>query len=132
MTTCWIPIWCFSLPAFCKGIDFSLPSGHKSRALHSLTPAQAEQIVAGLSSLALAWTIERHESCDGYLSLLVSHADHDTTIIVDRDHVGIHVSLLLGDQMHTSHYRYATTGDTVGAIKAIAAAPAVEPQRHTG
>ena len=102
------------------------------RALNSLTSAQTDQIVAGLSSLATSWIVARHESCDGQLSLLVSHADRDATIIVDRDHAGIHVSLLLRDQLHTSQHRYATTGDTVAAIKAIAAAPAVEPQRHTG
>ena len=102
------------------------------RALSSLTSGQADQIVAGLSSLAQAWDIERHESCDGYLSLLVGHADRDATIVVDRDQNGIHVSLLIGDQLHTSQHRYATTGDTVAAIKALAATPAVEPQRHTG
>ena len=102
------------------------------RALASLTPAQADQIVAGLFSLAQAWDIERHESCDGYLSLLLDNTACDATIIVDRDQAGIHVGLLLGDQFLTSQHRYATTGDAVGAIKAIAAAPVVEPQRHTG
>lgn len=102
------------------------------RALGSLSPVHADQIVAGLSSLAATWNIERHESCDGQLSLLVSHAHRDATIIVDRDHAGIHVSLLLADQFNTSLHRYATTGEAVAAIKAIATAPAVEPQRHTG
>ena len=102
------------------------------RALNSLAPAQADQIVAGLSSLVADWSIARHESCDGLLSLVLTHARHDTTIIVDRDHAGIHVSPMLNDQLITSSHRYATTGDAVAAIKAIAAAPAVEPRRHTG
>ena len=102
------------------------------RALNSLTSAQADQIIAGLSNLAHAWDIERHESCDGLLSLVLTHARHDTTIIVDRDLAGIHVSLMLGDQIHLSQQRYATNGNAVAAIKAIAAAPVGEPQRHTG
>ena len=102
------------------------------RALHSLTAAQTDQIVVGLSSLTPAWHIERHESCDGYLSLLVAHSTHDTTIIVDRDSSGIHVSLLLSDQVHTSQHRFATLSDTVSAIKAMAASPILEPQRHIG
>ncbi len=102
------------------------------RALYSLTSAHVDQIVAGLSSLAPAWSIERHESCDGYLSLLVGHAACDATILIDRDHTGISVSLMLGNKLHTSNYRYATTGDTVSAIKAITATPAIEPQRHAG
>ena len=102
------------------------------RALNSLTLVQADQIVAGLSSLAQAWDIERHESCDGVLSLVISHTACDATIIVDRDQDGIHVSLLLADQFLTSQHRYATTSHAVAAIKAIAAAPTVEPQRHTG
>ncbi len=102
------------------------------RALHSLTPAHVDQIVAGLSSLTPVWSIERHESCDGQLSLLVGHAACDATILVDRDQAGINVSLMLGDRLHTSQYRYTTTSDTIGAIKTIAATPAVEPHRHAG
>ena len=102
------------------------------RALHSLTPAQVDQIVAGLCSLAGTWSLERHESCDGHLSLLISHTACDAIILVDSDHAGINVSLMLGDRLHTSAYRFVTAGDTVGAIKAMAATPAVEPRRHAG
>ncbi|MGI4798093.1 MAG: hypothetical protein ACRYG8_29405 [Janthinobacterium lividum] len=101
------------------------------RALRSLTSAQAGQIVAGLSSLAGTWDIARHEACDGQLSLVLGHTGHDTTLVVDRDQHGIHVSLMLGDQVHTSKHRYQTTGDTTAAIKAIAASPTLETQRHT-
>ncbi|MGI4797475.1 MAG: hypothetical protein ACRYG8_26200 [Janthinobacterium lividum] len=102
------------------------------RALRSLTSAQAGQIVAGLSSLAGTWDIARHEACDGQLSLLLTHTGQDdTTLVVDRDQNGIHVSLMLGDQIHPSEHRYQTTGDTVAAIKAIVASPTLERQRHT-
>ena len=100
------------------------------RALNSLTTAQGDQIVAGLSSLVAAWIITRHESCDGQLSLLITQADQDTAIIVDRDSTGISVSLMNGDQIHTGQHRYRTISDTVAAIKAMAASPTLEPQRH--
>lgn len=102
------------------------------RALNSLTSAQAGRIVAGLSSLAGTWDMDRHESCDGQLSLLLAHTEQDdTTLVVDRDQNGIHVSLMLGDQVHPSEQRYRTTSDTVAAIKAIASSPTLEGQRHT-
>lgn len=100
------------------------------RALNSLAPAQVDRIVAGLSGLAGTWGIERHESCDGYLSLLIAHADHDTTIIVDRDPCGLRIGRMSGDELVTGLHRYATTRDTVAAIKAIVAAPDVGSQRH--
>ena len=101
------------------------------RALHSLTSAQASQIVAGLSSLAGTWDIERHESCDGQLSLLIAHATHDTTLVVERDSTGITVSLMLADQIHTSQHRYTTTSDTVADIKQMAASPTIHDMRKS-
>jgi hypothetical protein len=95
------------------------------RALNSLTSAQADQVVAGLSSLAGTWDIARHESCDGHLSLLLAHTDHDTTLVVDRDQNGIHVSLVLGDQVHPGTHRYSSTSQAVSAIKDMAASPTI-------
>ena len=87
------------------------------RALNSLTSAQASQIIAGLSSLADTWDIVHHEGCDGQLSLLLAHIGHDdTTLVVDRDHDGIHISLMLGDHIHATKHRYRTTSDTIAAI----------------
>lgn len=100
------------------------------RALGSLTSAQADQVVAGLSSLTGTWDIARHESCDGHLSLLVAHAAHDTTLVVDRDQHGIHVSLVLGDTVHPGTHRYSSTSNAVAAIKDMAASPTLERQRH--
>ena len=87
------------------------------RALNSLTSVQASQIIAGLSSLADTWDIVHHEGCDGQLSLLLAHTGHDdTTLVVDRDHNGIHISLMLGDHIHASEHRYRTTSDITAAI----------------
>ena len=101
------------------------------RALRSLTSAQAGQIVAGLSSLAGSWDIARHEGCDGQLCLLLGHTGHDTTLVVDRDQKGIHVSLMLGDQVYPSEHRYGTISDTVAAIRAMAVSPTLEHRRHS-
>lgn len=101
------------------------------RALGSLTSAQANQIVAGLSSLAGTWDIERHESCDGYLSLLVTHTAHDTTLFVERDTCGIRISLVLGDTAHSGTHRYASTSLAVSAIKDMAASPTIHDMRKS-
>ncbi len=103
------------------------------RALRSLTSAQADQIVAGLSSLAGTWDIERHESCDGQLSLLARHTGHDDTILSSTATRTASTSASCSATRSTpASTATPTTGEAVAAIKAIAAAPAVEPQRHTG
>jgi len=101
------------------------------RALGSLTSAQANQIVAGLSSLAGTWGIERHESCDGHLSLLVTHTAHDTTLLVERDTRGIRISLVLGDTVHPGTHQYASTSNAVSAIKDMAASPTIHDMRKS-
>ena len=101
------------------------------RALNSLTSAQANQIVAGLSSLAQAWDIERHESCDGHLSLLVSHAASDTTIIFDRDQIGMRVSTMLGDVLQILSGRHDSTAGIVATLKQIAGKNIASGQRHS-
>lgn len=101
------------------------------RAMGSLTSAQANQIVAGLSSLAGTWDIERHESCDGHLSLLVAHTAHDTSLLVERDTHGIRLSLVLGDQVHPGTHRYASTSHAVSAIKGMAASPTIQDMQKS-
>ena len=86
------------------------------RALHSLAPAQADQIVASLSSLAAIWGIERHESCDGRLSLVLMHDSEDTTLLVDRDVSGIRVYLMLGDTMHATPERHTSIAGVVAIL----------------
>ena len=101
------------------------------RALNSLTPAQADQIAAGLSSLATAWTIARHESCDGQLSLLVAHAAHDTTLVVDRDTTGINVTVMNGDTMHSPAGRHDSIASVVRSLKDLAGRTTDPAQRHS-
>ena len=90
------------------------------RALHSLVPVQADQIVASLSSLATSWNIERHESCDGQLSLVLTHNSDDTTLVVGRDVGGIHVHLMHGDVMHATPERHTSIAAVAATLTDLA------------
>ena len=101
------------------------------RALHSLYETQATSIVTGLGSLAGAWDIERHESCDGYLSLVLTHTACDSAIIVGRDSAGIHVSLMLGDELHATPERHTSTADVVTVLKDLAGKTVIAMQKRS-
>lgn len=101
------------------------------RALHSLCETQATSIVTGLGSLAGAWDIERHESCDGHLSLVLTHTICDTVIIVGRDSAGIHASLMLGDELHATPERHTSTANVVTALKGLAGKSVIAMQKRS-
>lgn len=101
------------------------------RALHSLTAAQVDQIVAGLSSLVVAWTIERHESCDGQLSLVLTHHSDDTSLVVDRSARGIHISLMLGDALHIIPERHTSIASVVATLKDLAGKNSAATQQQS-
>ena len=111
-------------------IEIAADTTSPIRALHSLCETQATTIVTGLGSLAGTWDIERHESCDGHLSIVINHTICYTAVIIGRDSAGIHVSLMLGDELRTSSYRYASTDAALNAVKAIAGANAQGNQRY--
>ena len=90
------------------------------RALHSLREPQASCIIAGLSSLIPNWAIERHESCDGFLSVVLHQRASDVAIIINHDQLGIHVDLLVDDDLQASTQPYTTTSDVVQAIALLA------------
>lgn len=89
------------------------------RALHSLNQVQAVSILAGLVSLPTSWTIESHESCDGHLSLVVSNAAEDTTLLVGQDAGGIYVGFMVGDELLSSQARYSSIKTAVCAVTAL-------------
>jgi len=101
------------------------------RALHSLCEAQATSIVTGLGSFAGTWDIGRHESCDGHLSLVLTHTICGTTIIVGRDSAGIHVSLMPGDELHTTPERHTNTANVVNVVKDLAGKTVVTVQQRS-
>ncbi len=64
---------------------FPLPSSRANdvvlfRMLSSLSEAQVGLLEAALPNLAGTWSLERHESCEGSLSLLLMPADGDDRI----------------------------------------------------
>ena len=84
-------------------------------ALHSLTEAQAACIAAALSPLPPFWSLERHQSCDGHLSLLLGAGD-DVTLVVDRDIDGIQISRMQGDDLYPGE-RYDRVEDVIAALR---------------
>ncbi len=101
------------------------------RALGSLTSAQADQIVAGLSSLAGTWDIERHESCDGHLSLLVATpptTPPSSSTATTPASASASCSATLRIPAHTAT---PPPGEAVSAIKDIAASPTIHDMRKS-
>lgn len=101
------------------------------RALHSLREAQVSTIAAGLKNLVLDWAIERHESCDGHLSLMLIHAEQDATIVVDREPRGIFVSLVQGDELQVRSQPCLSEAEAIDAIKVIVGEHPQSDARHT-
>jgi hypothetical protein len=100
------------------------------RALHSLCKTQVASIVTGLGSLAGTWDMEHYESCDGHLSLVLTHTTCDTVIIVGRDSKGIHVSLMLSDELHTIPERHTSIANVVTVLKDLAGKTVVAMQKR--
>ena len=88
------------------------------RAMHSLSETQAISITASLRGFAKSWSVERHECCDGHLSLLLSD-NADTCLIVDRDASGIRISRMHGDSWHPGERRHNSADEVVEALKGM-------------
>ena len=101
------------------------------RALHSLRDGQVASILGGLMSLRSEWCIERHESCDGHLSIMFVHLIRDTTIVVDRDASGILLNVMLDDELQASPRRCSSIIEVVDALKIIAGSIGPSDTRHT-
>ena len=99
------------------------------RALHSLREPQVAEIVAGLGVISSEWSIERHESCDGHLILLLLHRSHDLAITVDRDRSGMIVSVMTGDDLESVSGRCNGTDDALTALRAVLGRIDVSHQR---
>ena len=92
------------------------------RSLSSLSEAQVGLLEAALPSLAGTWCLERHESCEGSLSLLLMPADGDDEaahFTVDQDAAGLNLGVLHGDEF-TSHGRYDSMEALIIALRHLA------------
>ncbi len=109
---------------------FSLPYSRVNddavlfRTLSSLSEAQVGALDAALPSLAGAWCMERHESCEGSLSLLLMPADGDDRVAsftVDQDAAGLNLGVLRGDAF-TPYGRYDSMEALIPALRYLARA----------
>lgn len=89
------------------------------RSLSSLSEAQVSAIEAALPSLAGTWSLERHESCEGSLSLLLMPADGDdgaAHFSVDQDAAGLNLGVLRGDAL-TPYGRYDSMEELLPTLR---------------
>lgn len=107
---------------------FSLPYSRANddavlfRSLSGLSEAQVSVLEAALPSLAGSWSLERHESCEGVLSLLLMPADGDdkaTHFTVDQDAPDLNLGLLRGDEF-TPYGRYDSMEALIPALRHLA------------
>lgn len=92
------------------------------RTLNSLSEAQVDLIEAALPSLAGSWCVERHESCEGNLLLLLMPVGGDDTtasFTVDQDAAGLNLGVLRGDDP-SSQGRYDTMEALIPALRRLA------------
>ena len=88
----------------------------------SLSEAQADLIEAALPSLAGRWCLERHESCEGNLLLMLMPAgvdDMTACFAVDQDAAGLSLGLLRGDKL-TFQSRHDTMEALIPALRRLA------------
>lgn len=92
------------------------------RTLSSLSEAQADLLEAVLPSLAGSWCVERHESCEGNLLLLLMPVGGDDTtanLTVDQDAAGLNLGVLRGDEP-SFQSRYDTMEALIPALRRLA------------
>ena len=107
------------LAQFTSPID---PSTILFRTLSSLSEAQADLLEAVLPNLAGSWCVERHESCEGNLLLLIMPVGGDDTTVnftVDQDAAGLNLGVLRGDEP-TFQNRYDTMEALIPALRRLA------------
>ena len=86
------------------------------RRLRSITPAQVGIVVEAVAALRGAWWVERHDDCDGYLSLVVSlDGDDAPTFAITGEADRIDLSEVRNDALH-AHGNFGTAHDAAGAL----------------
>ena len=102
------------------------------RTLSSLSEAQADLLDAALPSLAGSWCVERHESCEGNLLLLlmpVGGDDATANLTVDQDAAGLNLGVLRGDEP-SFQGRYDTMEALIPALRRLASLE-ITSMRHS-
>lgn len=103
------------------------------RAFQSLSDAEAYEMEIGMASVPGAWEIDRQESYDGHLTLVISSAapSSDLVLAVWRSGSDLQMSTMHGDeQVATEAFR--STEAVLQAIRSLAKprSPAPRPGGH--
>lgn len=88
---------------------------------HGLMDAQAVQIGAALPSLTGNWSMERHTSYDGDLTLLLAPSNEDdlsASFVVDGNMAGLNLSVLRGDVFQPC-YCLGTVEELIAALRRL-------------
>jgi len=90
------------------------------RALHSLTEAQAWALTLALRRFSSRWEVERQESYDGNLCLVLlpEFDDSDPTFAINRDGTGLHLGVLHEDA-YRAHGAFDDVDEVIEAIQRI-------------
>src|SRR4051812_14710178 len=90
------------------------------RALHSLTEAQAWALTLALPGFSGQWKLERQESYDGnlFLVLLPEIDDSGPTLAIGRDGTGLHVGVLRQDA-YAAHGAFGDIDEVIEAIQRL-------------
>ena len=92
------------------------------RTLSSLSEAQADALEAAVPTLAGDWSLERHESCEGNLFLLLMPVGGDDLaahFTIDQDAAGLNLGVLRGDAF-TPSGRYDSIETLITVLRHLA------------
>jgi hypothetical protein len=90
------------------------------RALYSLTEAQASALRLALPGFSGRWNLERQESYDGnlFLILLPEIDDAAPTLAINRDGTGLHLGVLCKDA-YAAHGSFNDIDEVIEAIQRL-------------
>jgi hypothetical protein len=88
------------------------------RALHSLREADVDALRQGFAESQEPWSLDRHESYDGDLSVMLTPpGDAAATLVVSRDEDGFHLAASRGDEYQS----LGSFGSVTSVVSAVSA-----------
>ncbi|GAC1346355.1 MAG: hypothetical protein NVSMB18_28330 [Acetobacteraceae bacterium] len=93
------------------------------RALRSLRPQQADRVAKAVMTWPMAWSVERHDDYDGYLSILVSAVGHGPRTFLISGMVNAIELFELRQEQLFSLGRFEAIDGVIGRLGVAAAPP---------
>lgn len=112
-----------------EAVQDTAPVSTPIRALHGLRETHAAATETALSLLGCGWSVERHDTYDGHLILMLSPADEDARCFVLHGSAdGIHL-----DAMGDEYEQLGRFDSVASAIQSVCGhlAGIATPARHT-